>query len=78
MANSNISKYFTMVMTNSELAEKLVSLANENGYMFAVEELLEWGASRPLFDNETDQVQGGTLSPYDRSYLPGIKYRKPH
>lgn len=59
MKNENILRFFEEVMTDRTLAEKLTSLAGENGYEFAVEELLELGEVSPVTDEEIDSAAGG-------------------
>ena len=60
MSKENIAKFFEAAAADKALAEKLAALAAENGYAFTADELLEWGAVRPISDEDAEQnVVGG-------------------
>lgn len=59
MAKENIMKFFDAAMTDMALAEKLAALAAKNGYDFTAEELLKFGAARPLCDADAEKAAGG-------------------
>ncbi len=59
MEKENIARFFSAVMTDKALAEKVASLATEHGCDFTAEELLELGAARPLSDDEVAGAAGG-------------------
>ena len=59
MAKENINKFFNGAVTNPALAGKVAALAEENGFDFTEEELLELGATRPLSDGEVADAAGG-------------------
>lgn len=61
MTKENIAKFFDTAMTDKVLAEKLAALATENGYDFMAEELLEFGAARPIPDEDVENAEGGSL-----------------
>lgn len=59
MAKENITKFIDAAMTDKALATKLAALATENRCDFTAEELLEFGAARPLSDVEAEDAAGG-------------------
>lgn len=59
MAKEDITKFFDMAVADKTLAAELAALATENGYDFTAEELLELGETRPISDEESNQIQGG-------------------
>lgn len=58
MAKENITKFFDAAMTDKALAARFAALAMENGYDFTAEELLEFGVTRPLSDDEMEKITG--------------------
>ena len=59
MAKERIMKFLETAKADQALAGKLAALAAESGYDFTAAELLEWGAARPLSDEETNAAAGG-------------------
>lgn len=69
MAKGAILNFFDAAVTDQELhkktiklAEQFVRLAEEYGYDFTAEELLELGTVQPLFDDDVESV-GGLVTP---------------
>ena len=66
MAKGAIINFFNAAMTDQELHQKLTELekrfaglAEEYGYDFTAEELMEFGTAQPLFDDDIENVTGG-------------------
>lgn len=61
MAKENIEKFFETAMVDPVLAGKVAALTAKSKYEFTAAELLEWGAARPLTDEEAMGAAGGLL-----------------
>lgn len=85
MAKGAIINFFDAAMTDqelhqklTELAERFAGLAEEYGYDFTAEELLEFGTVQPLFDDDVERVGGAvtpirllTPTPFPRTWQKG-------
>lgn len=65
MAKENIARFIDATMIDKALAEKFTALAAEYDYDFTVEELLGFGAVRPLSDENIAGVSGGRFGKGD-------------